>query len=430
MLLRQLQGTGHLASNIAHFARVLRRAGVPVAPGQVMDAQAAVMAVGLEDRDTLRAALAATLVKRHEHQAVFDQAFELYWQNPRLAEKMMRMLLPTIYGRTSPTEKKKPDTFARVSQALQAQKERPKATLADEQELEMDAALTFSDRDLLQHKDFEQLTLDELAQVRRELLRLQLPLPQQTTRRFEGSAVARRVDRRATLRHWLRTGRLELCFHAPRRRPAPLVVLADISGSMDRYARLLLLLLHRLSNPARGMGGGGDLRQRATRVESFVFGTRLTRITRELRHRDVDLAVARAAKAAPDWAGGTRLTSCLHEFNHRWARRVLGQGAVVLLISDGLDAQVHQDGAVEALAFEAERLRKSCSRLLWLNPLLRFDAFEAKPLGVRAVLPHVDAFWPVHNLHSLHGLAQALGELGNPRLQREWKAAARARLLA
>jgi uncharacterized protein with von Willebrand factor type A (vWA) domain len=426
MLLRQLQGSGHLASNIAHFARVLRRAGVPLSPGQVMDAQAAVMAVGLDDRDTLRAALSATLVKRHEHEAVFAQAFELYWQNPRLAEKMMRMLLPTIYGRTSPTEKKRPDTFNRVSQALQAQKERPKATLGDEQEVELDAALTFSDRDLLQQKDFDTLTVDELAQVRRELLRLKLPLPQQRTRRFGPAATARQVDRRATLRHWMRTGQLGLRWHTPRRRPAPLVVLADISGSMDRYARLLLLLLHRLSNPARS----GQPGQPATRVESFVFGTRLTRITRELRHRDVDVAVARAAKAAPDWAGGTRLTSCLHEFNHRWARRVLGQGAVVLLISDGLDAEVHQDGAAEALAFEAERLRKSCTRLLWLNPLLRFDAFEAKPLGVRAVLPHVDAFWPVHNLASLHGLAQALGELGNTRLQREWKDAARARLVA
>lgn len=425
MLLRQLQGSGHLASNIAHFARVLRRAGVPVAPGQVMDAQAAVMAVGLEDRETVRAALSATLVKRREHEAVFAQAFELYWQNPRLAEKMMRLLLPTIYGRTSPTEKKKPELFNRVSQAMQAPGKRPPAHVSDEHEVEMDAALTFSDRDLLQHKDFETLTLDELAQVKRELLRLKLPLPQQTTRRFEANHHHSRVDRRATLRHWLRTGRLELCFHAPRRRPAPLVVLADISGSMDRYARLLLLLLHKLCNPPPNEPG-----QRGTRVESFVFGTRLTRITRELRHRDVDVAVARAAKAAPDWAGGTRLTSCLREFNHRWARRVLGQGAVVLLISDGLDAEIHNEGMGEELAFEAERLSKSCARLLWLNPLLRFDAFEAKPLGVRAVLPHVDAFWPVHNLHSLQGLATALGQLGNERLLREWKTAARARLVA
>jgi uncharacterized protein with von Willebrand factor type A (vWA) domain len=167
-------------------------------------------------------------------------------------------------------------------------------------------------------------------------------------------------------------------------------VLCDISGSMDRYARMLLHFLHAITNDRH-------------RVHVLTFGTRLTNITRHLRHRDVDVALARVASAVEDWAGGTRIGHCLAEFNRRWSRRLLAQNAVVLLISDGLDAD-----AGDGLAFEAERLSKSCSRLVWLNPLLRYEGFEARPAGIRAILPHVDDFLPVHNLETLTGLAAAL----------------------
>jgi uncharacterized protein len=213
-----------------------------------------------------------------------------------------------------------------------------------------------------------------------------------------------------------RTGELaHLAWRAPRPRRRPLVVLADISGSMDRYARLLLLFLHRLANDD-------------ARVEVFLFGTRLTRITRQLKHRDVDVALARAGRAAPDWAGGTRLTSCLTEFNQRWGRRVLsggGGGAVTLLISDGLDAELADEAGMALLSAQVERLALSSHRLLWLNPLLRYAGFEAKPLGVRAVLPHVHAHLPVHNLASVAQLAQAMDGLRGPRAQRARRHTAR-----
>jgi uncharacterized protein with von Willebrand factor type A (vWA) domain len=213
-------------------------------------------------------------------------------------------------------------------------------------------------------------------------------------RRTVAAARGHAIDLRATLRRGLgASGALTpLRFRTRRRRTPPLVVLCDISGSMDRYARMLLHFLHAITNDRH-------------RVHVLTFGTRLTNITRQLRHRDVDVALARVADAVEDWAGGTRIGRCLGEFNRHWSRRLLGQNAVVLLISDGLDAD-----AGDGLAFEAERLAKSCSRLVWLNPLLRYAGFEARPAGVRALLPHVDDFLPVHNLEKLTDLARVLAK--------------------
>ena len=224
------------------------------------------------------------------------------------------------------------------------------------------------------------------------LARLKLPLPEVPVRRTRAAPHGHRIDLRATLRGM--TGAAgavaPLAFRARVRRTPPLVVLCDISGSMDRYARMLLHFLHAITNDQH-------------RVHTLVFGTRLTNITRHLKHRDVDVALSRVTQSVQDWAGGTRIGACLEEFNHRWSRRLLGQNAVVLLISDGLDAD-----SGEGLEFEVERLAKSCARLVWLNPLLRYPGFEARPAGIRAMLPHVDDFIPVHNLASLSALTTAL----------------------
>jgi uncharacterized protein with von Willebrand factor type A (vWA) domain len=221
---------------------------------------------------------------------------------------------------------------------------------------------------------------------------MKLPLPTVQVRRTVASARGRAIDLRATLRRSVGAGGAltPLRFRTHRRRTPPLCVLCDISGSMDRYARMLLHFLHAITNDRH-------------RVHVLTFGTRLTNITRALRHRDVDVALARVTAAVGDWTGGTRIGSCLAEFNRKWSRRLLGQNAVVLLISDGLDAD-----AGEGLAFEAERLAKSCERLVWLNPLLRYAGFEARPAGIRALLPHVDDFLPVHNLETLTDLARVL----------------------
>jgi uncharacterized protein len=379
---------GRLAENVLHFVRVLRAAGLPLGPAKVQDALAAVVAVGVAERSDFREALAAVLVSRHEHQPIFEQAFDLFWRNPRLLEKMLAALLPKVQGRVGNPEE---DLPARLAQAMLPAPNRPRDAAGEE--TEVDALLSFSAREVLQTKDFATMSVEEFAEVKALLRTIKLPLPERPVRRTRASPHGHAIDLRATLRQSVgANGAITpLSFRARRRRPPPLCVLCDISGSMDRYARMLLHFLHAITNDRH-------------RVHVLTFGTRLTNITRHLRQRDVDVALARVAGAVEDWAGGTRIGACLGEFNRRWSRRLLGQNAVVLLISDGLDAD-----AGEGLAFEAERLAKSCSRLVWLNPLLRYSGFEARPAGIRAILPHVDDFLPVHNLQSLTGLAHALG---------------------
>ncbi len=375
-----------LAENILHFARVLRAAGLPVGPAKVIAALEAVQAVGIEEREDFRTALEAVFIERHEQQALFDQAFELYWRNPRLLERMMQLLLPKVHGRTLASQAEAP-LPARLAEALAPLRDTGREP--KERELTVDAAFTFSPREVLQGKDFETMTSAELSEVKAMIARLRLPLPELPIRRTVPARHGSAVDLRASLRAMTSGGGsvVPLAWRRRRRRPPPLVVLCDISGSMDRYSRMLLFFLHAITNDN-------------DRVHTMLFGTRLTNVTRHLKRRDVDVAIARVSAAVSDWAGGTRIGACLAEFNRRWSRRLLAQGAVVLLISDGLDSDVGQ-----GLALEMERLAKSCRRLIWLNPLLRYDQFEARPAGIRAMLPYVDEFLPVHNLQSLKQLA-------------------------
>jgi len=236
------------------------------------------------------------------------------------------------------------------------------------------------------------MTGEELAQAKRMIARLRLPIPEVRTRRMTPDDRGTRVDLRGSLRACLRGNAdvIPLRRRSPQHRHPPLVVLCDVSGSMSRYARMLLHFLHAITNDR-------------DRVHTLVFGTRLTNITRQLRHRDVDVALAGVAQVVADWSGGTRIGASLHEFNLRWSRRLLGQNAVLLLISDGLDRDMGKD-----LSEQMERLHKSCRKLIWLNPLLRYEGFEPRPTGVRLMLPHVDAFLPAHNIDSLVELARAL----------------------
>jgi len=379
---------GRLPEHILHFVRLLRAAGLPVGPAKLIDAIAAVAAVDVAQRADFRAALATVLISRYEHQALFEQAFDLFWRNPKLLEKMVAALLPRVYGRLP--QEAPPAISARLAQAMFPPARLPKHK--EDDEIELDAALSFSPREILRRKDFATMTADELAQAKAMLARLQLPLAARPVRRTQSAPRGHVVDLRETLRRM--TGAAgagtALAFRTRVRRPPPLVVLCDISGSMDRYARMLLHFLHAIANDQQ-------------RVHTLVFGTRLTNITRHLKHRDVDVALARVTSCVQDWAGGTRIGGCLAEFNRRWSRRLLAQNAVVLLISDGLDAE-----GGEGIVFEAERLAKSCSRLVWVNPLLRYAGFEPRAAGIRALLPHVDDFLPVHNLASLQDLARAL----------------------
>ena len=374
-----------------HFARVLRAAGLPIGPDRVLDAVRALEVAGVERRDDFYWTLASVFLDRREQFEIYDQAFHIFWRDPQLLERVMAMFLPQVYGRQSREEDRSASN--RVSEALYPKPKKPKDTPGEPPpEVELDAALTFSAREVLQHADFETMTSEEISQAKRMIARLRLPIPEIRTRRFRPDIRGERADLRATLRASLRSGGniIPLKKRTPHHRHPPLVVLCDVSGSMARYSRMFLHFMHAITSDR-------------DRVTSFVFGTRLTNITRQLRHRDVDVAMSGISDAIADWSGGTRIGNCLREFNLRWSRRVLGQNAVVLLISDGLDGDVG-----EGLTEQMERLHKSCRKLIWLNPLLRYQGFEARPAGVRAMLPHVDEFLPVHNVASLIDLAKAL----------------------
>ncbi|TSA11275.1 MAG: VWA domain-containing protein [Betaproteobacteria bacterium] len=381
--------TGKLAENIMHFARVLRAAGLPIGPDRVVDALRALDTTGIERREDFYWTLAAVFLSKREQQDLFDQAFHIFWRDPQMLERMMSLLLPQVYGRAGQAEQ--PEASKRLSEALYAKREQAQSE-EQQQEIEIDASLTFSQSEMLQHADFESMSGAELAQAKKLIARLRLPIPEAQTRRFHPDARGTRIDLPATLRASLRGGAHIIALKRRSRvtRHPPLVVLCDISGSMSRYSRMFLHFLHAITNDR-------------DRVHTLVFGTRLTNITRHLRNRDVDIAMNRVAAAIQDWAGGTRIGVCLGEFNHKWSRRLLGQNAVVLLISDGLDRDVG-----EGLGAEMERLHKSCRKLVWLNPLLRYEGFQPRPSGVRAMLPHVDAFMPVHNIESLVDLAREL----------------------
>ncbi len=387
-----------LAQNITHFARALRKAGLPIGTGRVVDAIRAVEAAGFSEKQDFYWTLHACFVNRPEHRTVFAQVFRLYWRDPRYLEHMMSMMLPAIRG---VQEERKADAGEkRAAEALLDGVERDQPETSEEQEgeteLEIDASQTASSEERLRSLDFEQMSTDEIAQAKRLLSRLSLPVKPIESRRSQASYIGHRIDRARTLRAAMRQGGElhDIAKQKPRPRWPNLVVLCDISGSMSQYSRLILHFLHTVSN-AKGAGWA--------KVHAFTFGTQLTNITRHLHQRDVDAALAAAGAEAQDWEGGTRIGDCLHAFNRDWSRRVMGQGAVVLLISDGLDR-----GAPEALAKETERLHLSARRLIWLNPLLRWDGFAPKAQGVTAMLPHVDSFRAGHSIASLEDLATVI----------------------
>lgn len=374
--------TEQFADNIVGFARALRSAGMPVGPGAVIDAMSALQVIDIGNRSDVFTTLEAIFVKRHEHALIFKQAFNLFF---RPSEEWKHMLDSVPLPEQA---KKKPQAGARRVQEAMSQ---PRMTETPQHQ-EQDLRLSVSDKEILQKKDFAQMSAAEISEALRAVERMRLPQAELLTRRHRPDARGLRLDLRRTLRASLRTGGDIIDIHRLGRieKPAPIVALLDISGSMSEYTRLFLHFLHAITDARK-------------RVSVFLFGTRLTNVTRALRQRDPDEALASCSASVEDWAGGTRISASLHNFNKLWARRVLSQGAIVLLISDGLERE-----ADSRLAFEMDRLHRSCRRLIWLNPLLRFGGFEAKAQGIKMMLPHVDEFRPVHNLSSIQELITTL----------------------
>ncbi len=375
-----------LAENILLFCRTLRKAGLPIGPGKVLEAIAAVACAGIARRDDFYWALRSVLVNDPSQFRLFDQAFHIFFRNPRLLERMMALLLPRVTRDQG--EASAQAGIRRLLEALSDQEESE-----DNEALpEIDRAGSYSHREILRRKDFEQMSLQELADAR-QLLRDEMRLVNSVaTRRFRPSSYGQRYDLRRSMRQMLRNSGqvIELPRKQRRKRPPNVVLICDISGSMTRYSRMFLHFAHTISSCSLA-------------VECFVFGTRLTNITRRLADRDVDKAMARISDEVKDFDGGTRIAACLKRFNVDWGRRVLARDAVVVLLSDGLERDPESD-----LEFQMQRLQRSCRSLIWMNPMLRYDAFEPKASGIRRMLPHVDVFVPSHNVNSLVELGRML----------------------
>ncbi len=378
---------GRLPHNLLNFCRLLRSAGVPVGADQLLLAGEAMRQVGLARRATVYWALRATLVRDPGQFEVFDQAFRLYFRNPRLLEQLMGQLLPTLQ-RPVDEETGRQQVSRRLRDALgQEGGETGDSTL-----LELDRSGSSSDAVRLARKDFSQMTVEEYAEAL-ELLRrdwqLLRPLP---TRRYVRSRRRGQLDLRGTSRKALRQGLDTVLpvWRRSRRREPDLVLLVDISGSVSKYGRAFLQFAHLLTH-------------RHPRVRTFVFGTELTDISRPLARRDPDEALAAVSAAAPDWDGGTRIAESLQSFNRDWSRRVLTRPSTVMLLTDGLER-----GDPDSLGKEMARLKRRARRLWWLNPLLRYEGFKPLAAGVRAMLPHVDRQIPCHTVDNLRDLLALL----------------------
>jgi len=391
---------GRLAENIVHFTRALRKAGVGVGTSQVHTAIEAVRHAGFTKRQDFYYTLRATLITRPEHLETFHQVFNFFWRDPEYLERMMKMMLPLVQAMGGEEENTPKAAERRAAEALSdAQKDRP-AQAPEREKVEIDAQFSWSENEVLRSMDFEQMSAAEITEAIKAIRTLSLPIDPVKTRRYGASSAGRVPDVRMILRRSLRKGGEidRLSLKSPHTRPPNLVTLCDISGSMAVYSRMMMHFLHALvwaPNPGWG------------RVHGFTFGTQLTNVSRALHLKDIDLALDAVGRDAPDWEGGTRIGEALYRFNRDWSRRVLGQGAVVLLITDGLER-----GGTSLLQAEVERLSLSCRRLIWLNPLLRWDGFAPQAGGIRAILPYADSFHACHSLDTLADLSSALSGPG------------------
>lgn len=385
--------SGYLLHNMVLFGRLLRELGLEVDPGRLIDLVQALSWIEIGRKEDFYHAARSLLVRRREDLALFDEAFQAFWRAP--GAEGVRLEL----GGASGPARRLRLRFAAPPLGSEAAPPQEEGSTGEREPPLVLVTRTYSDRERLRRKDFAELDAQELQEIERMIASLSLQLGMRRSRRLQaggGSLVDLRRSLRCNLAHEGEI--LTLKRRGPKLKYRPLVVLADISGSMERYTRLLLHFIYTLS---------AGLPQR---VEAFVFSTRLTRITRELQQREVNETLKQISYSVPDWAGGTRIGEALKEFNFDWGRRVLGQGAVVLLISDGWDR-----GEAELLRTEISRLQRSCYRLIWLNPLLGGEQYEPLTRGMRTALPYIDDFLPVHNLASLEDLARRLGELDRAR---------------
>lgn len=383
---------GKLADNITGFGRALRRAGVRVDSARIALAEDAALAVGIGAKDDLGAALEAVMISREQDRLVFRELFDAYFRDPEMAKKLLAQLLPSAAGQAQPSTRR-----PRVRDALAPQKTygQPTRPAPEEQKLEFDAAMTASSLERLKHADFNALSAAEYRLMERLARDVRLPLPYFAARRTYPAAAGARLHWPGVMHHAARTGGelMDLPRLQRREQPLPLLVLVDVSGSMERYARLLLAFLHAAT-------------RRHPRREVFAFGTRLTDLTPAFRIADTDQMLAVAGAAIADFAGGTQLGASLASLHQHHARRLVGRRTLVLIITDGLDT-----GEPQQLAQELAWLRRASRRLLWLNPLLRFEGYAPSARGAALLHAQAHGMLAVHNLEKLEQLAASLAAL-------------------
>ena len=387
---------GAFLRNLLLFGRVLRAMGLDVNPGGMIDLVTALGFISIGNRSDFYHAARGLLVHRRENIAIFDEAFEIFWRSR--GRNMTSMDLRALGER----RRFKRPRFVPPALGEESTSTTSESTQRSDEPPVIQATLTYSEREVLRRKDFSDLTAEELKAVRWMMAEIIWRVRERRTRRRRPGH-GRLIDLRRTMRRNLRYGGelLDWAEREPKTKPRPLVIIADVSGSMERYTRLLLLFTYGLAKALE------------QKVEAFVFSTRLTRITRQLKERDLDRALREVSRTVPDWSGGTRIGEALRTFNFDWGRRVLGGGALTLVISDGWDR-----GDIGILREEIARLQRSSRRLIWLNPLLGSPEYQPLTRGIQAALPHIDDFLPVHNLASFEDLAEHLAGLSERRPER------------
>ena len=372
-----------LLENFLRFIRLLRKSGIKVGSQSSIDALNSIKTLNIGNRNEFYWALHSNLINKKEDTEIFDQCFYLFWQNPKILQQMFNLLLPQIGTQKAPANNKK--QLKRISDNFQKKNKYIENDKKDE--IVFDAQMSWSNKSALNSKDFEMMSLDEIHQAEKEIKKILIRTKTQISRRWERKEKSSKIYTKYTIKKSVRNnGIIQLAFKEKIKKFKPLVILIDISGSMESYSRIMLFLSHILI-------------QEFKNVEIFTFGTKLTRITQFLKNKDVDFSLDKVGKSVNDWAAGTKITSSIKDFNLNWSRRILTQNQKLLLITDGLEREDKKN-----LDFEFERLSLFSQNIIWLNPLLRYKKFEPKVESIKTILKYVDKHVPIHNVNSVQKL--------------------------
>ena len=372
-----------LLENFLRFIRLLRKSGVKIGSQSSIDALNSIKTLNIGNRNEFYWALHSNLINKKEDTEIFDQCFYLFWQNPKILQQMFNLLLPQIGTQKAPASNKK--QLKRISDNFQ--KKNKNIENDEKDEIIFDAQMSWSNKSALNSKDFEMMSLDEIHQAEKEIKKILIRTKTQISRRWERKEKSSKIYTKYTIKKSVRNnGIIQLAFKEKIKKFKPLVILIDISGSMESYSRVMLFLSHILI-------------QEFKNVEIFTFGTKLTRITQFLKNKDVDLSLDKVGKSVNDWASGTKITSSIKDFNLNWSRRILTHNQKLLLITDGLEREDKKN-----LDFEFERLSLFSQNIIWLNPLLRYKKFEPKVESIKTILKYADKHVPIHNVNSVQKL--------------------------